>query len=95
MFKKKKKKKERLLPQKPKGRTNERNKMPCCALYIQPCVLCNFENTKARRVVDTGRPHTAVHCEGAPPKQSASLPPVHPTLWLTKGKGTGTDREYT
>lgn len=73
---KKKKRKEWLLPWEPKGRTNERNKTACCASDVQPCAVCNFENTKARRVVHTDLPHTmAPSEEGSPTKQSSSLPP--------------------
>ena len=68
ILKKKKKKKEWLLPREPKGRTNERNKMACCALNVQPCVVCNFENTKARSIVHADLPlTTAPSEEGSPP----------------------------
>lgn len=69
--------------------------MPCCALYIQPCVLRNFENTKVRRVVGTSLPCPGGTEKRDPPRQSASLPDPPPPCCLQRGKETGTNRDYT
>lgn len=79
--------------------------MPCCALYIQPCVLRNFENTKVRRVVGTSLPCPGGTEKRDPPRQSASLPdPPLPAAYkgerkqvqteTTPGKGKGTRKGF-